>query len=335
MINKMKFYTNEYQNNYKTISSLENSNRIKEIIDYLKTINKIRSINTFEYEKLYNGLPDNCKYYIDKILKNINNTKLINCIICSWNNELENGKIICEICNYDISNINSRYGYFNSKNTDTSIHANTKDIIQNTLSCIEQMLNENIVDNNLINDIMLITRPPGHHSSIGSIEGFCYLNWTYIISEYFINIGKKICIIDLDLHHGNGTQEMVKDNESILFIDFHYFNSWFYPKTGDEAVFIANNVVNVNMKHGSDDSSYLDKIKEKYSIIEEFSPDLFIISMGCDIISKDNFNIMNCSTSFYKSFYDIMKEKYSKEMIFVLEGGYNSNNITNTIKKFI
>ena len=331
----MKFYTNTYQSKYKTISLLENSDRIKDIVTYLNKINKIKNISTFKYEKLYIGLPDNCKYYIDKILEQIKNTKLINCIVCSWNNELEDGNIICEVCNHDISKINCRYGYINSDNTDTSIHSNTNNIIKNTLSCIEQMLNENIVNDVLLNDLMLITRPPGHHSSINSIEGFCYLNWTYIISEYFINIGKKICVIDLDLHHGNGTQEMVKNNESILFIDFHYFCNDFYPKTGNELIFVANNVININMEYGSDDKLYMKKIKEKYSIIKEFNPDLFIISMGCDIISEDNFNIMNCSTSFYKLFYDNIKSEYSKEMIFVLDGGYNSNNISNTIKKFI
>lgn len=331
----MRFYNNTYQFEYNTISILENNKRLVDIVEYLNRINKIIKIDAFNYNILFSQLPAICQNYIKKTLDNIKKIKLVNCKICSWNNEKEYGKIICEICDFDISNVKNRYGYMNSESTDTSIHENTIQTLENMLSCIQSMVNTNVINGFLQNDIMLITRPPGHHSSIDSIEGFCYLNWAYITSSYFNSYNKKVCVIDLDLHHGNGTQTMVKDNDLILFIDFHYYDAMFYPKTGNESVFISENVINVNMKRGSDDQIYISKIKDKYEEISMFEPDVFIISMGCDIIDGDSFDIMKCSNSFYKKVYDNLSEKFQKKIIFILEGGYNADNITNTIKEFV
>ena len=61
------------------------------------------------------------------------------------------------------------------------------------------------------------------------------INWTYLISQYLINkLSNKVCVIDLDLHHGNGTQKMLEGDDNTLFLDFHYYDGIFYPRTGNE-----------------------------------------------------------------------------------------------------
>lgn len=324
----MKFYTNGYQDTHITVSQLETAERLSSIIKLVKEQSKLNTIYTTNFSYLYDGLSKKNQQYINHILTKIRITELANCKFCSWKNILSQ-KMVCQICNFDISNINSRYGYFNEDCTDTSIHENTHAILINMLSTLSCALSN---DNE--EDIMFITRPPGHHCSHDSVSGFCYLNWSYLLSQYYIVKNKKVCIIDLDLHHGNGTEELIKNCHNTLFIDFHYYNGVFYPKSGDQKKFIADNIINVNMEPQSGDTEYLSKLEEKMKDINRFNPDLYIISMGCDIIDGDDFNIMHCSTKFYKSVYDKLKT-YNKQILIVLEGGYNKENITETIRNFI
>ena len=324
----MKFYTNGYQDSHITVSQLETAERLSSIIKLVKEQSKLNTIYTTNFSHLYDGLSKKNQEYINNILTKIKITELANCKFCSWKNILSQ-KMVCQICNFDISNINSRYGYFNEDSTDTSIHENTHAILINMLSTLSSALSN---DNE--EDIMFITRPPGHHCSHDSVSGFCYLNWSYLLSQYYIIKNKKVCIIDLDLHHGNGTEELIKNCDNTLFIDFHYYNGVFYPKSGNEKKFIADNIINVNMEAQSGDTEYLSKLEEKMKHINRFNPDLYIISMGCDIVHGDDFNIMCCSTKFYKSVYDKLKT-YNKQILIVLEGGYNKQNITETIRNFI
>ena len=334
----MKFYTNSLQYIHKTTSHLEVLERLKDILTLLDSHKILIKIESMDFIDLLTNLPHKDISYIKNILKHLKQFKYEHCSFCSWKNTIDKKltKINCKMCGMDISNINDRYGYLDVRYSDTSIHINTFKVIQNMLSCLNKALVDNIKDNQLCQDIMLVTRPPGHHSSIDVISGFCYLNWTYIISQYLINkLKNKVCIIDLDLHHGNGTEKMVAGNMNTLFIDFHYYDGSFYPKTGDDKKYVADNIININMEKDSDDLNYLSKLEEQFSVITKFIPDVFIISMGCDIIIGDNFNIMKCSHIFYKKVYDILQKIFKKKIIMVLEGGYNKDNITQTIKNFI
>ena len=89
------------------------------------------------------------------------------------------------------------------------------------------------------------------------------------------------------------------------------------------------------MKKKSRDEHYLDRLTIELDKIKEFKPSIFIVSMGCDIVDGDNFDIMRCSTEFYKKVYDMLKTEFGIPIILVLEGGYNKDNVTGTIKNFV
>jgi acetoin utilization deacetylase AcuC-like enzyme len=324
----MKFFTNAHQHMHKTVSQLEIAERLSSVIKLVTEHSTLNIIDKTDFSILYEGLSIKNQQYISNILSKIKMTELANCKFCSWKNIISK-KIVCQICDSDISSVDSRYGYFNQDCTDTSIHENTHDILINMLSTLSYALLNDDGE-----DVMFITRPPGHHCSHDSVSGFCYLNWSYLLSQYYIIKNKKVCIIDLDLHHGNGTEELIKNCENSLFIDYHYYDGKFYPKSGNEKIFVANNIINVNMPAKSGDTEYLAKLDETMKYIDAFNADLYIISMGCDIIQGDNFNIMNCSTKFYKCVYDKLKI-YNKQILIVLEGGYIKENITETVRNFI
>ena len=188
MTKEIIFYTNSMNKFHSTISQLEQIDRIKDILYYLKQNNNLIDVDTRDYENLLTHLPNSDKSYIINILNKIKNTKIQNCIMCSWYNILDNNNNIeCEFCSMNITKNEKRYGYFDEKCTDTSIHHNTIFVLENMLSCIDKVFTNNIINDKFSNDVMLVTRPPGHHSSLDIISGFCYLNWVYIISQYLVN----------------------------------------------------------------------------------------------------------------------------------------------------
>jgi acetoin utilization deacetylase AcuC-like enzyme len=356
----MNIYSNYYQFKHITSSQLEVPKRLESILKFLKLKHKnFKEIEEYkDVNPFLQNLSQNDKIEIMNLLNKLTNSNFHYCNHCTWftgelpstydqnyknsksfnindNDKSKKLNIICEMCENNISDINVRHCY-HKDNTDTSYNWNTHLVLQNMICTIYTSLVENIKDNQLVNDFMLLTRPPGHHSSTDTITGFCYMNWVYLMSQFLINtLNYKVCIIDLDLHHGNGTEIMVKDKENLLFLDLHYFARNFYPGTGNEQEFVANNIINVNMKKGSGDKEYLNKLQNKFDTIKNFNPDIFIISMGCDIIINDPFDIMKCSTSLYKQVYHLLKQTFAKNIILVLEGGYHAQNVHDTVKSFI
>ena len=233
----MKFYTNSLQCSHQTISQLESVERLEDILKYLQDRDLLNIIESSDYLNLLTSLPEKDKRYILTILEKLRDMKFNNCKYCSWYNTIQNDQtqIECEMCGLDITDISHRYSYLCEEFNDTSIHHNTVSILENMLSCINNSLITNTVNDKINEDIMFVTRPPGHHSSEDITSGFCYLNWTYLISQYLINkLSNKVCVIDLDLHHGNGTQKMLEGDNDTLFLDFHYYDGIFYPQTGNE-----------------------------------------------------------------------------------------------------
>lgn len=332
----MKFYTNALQNQHIPNSDVEISNRLKDIIPFLTNLGQLTSVNTYTYQYLLDNLPKEDNLYISTMINNITNQTKISCKRCAMYNifnEVPFGNVRCQ----SEHRTTRTYLFYNDIMNETSLHTNTSYILKNMLSCISTSLYDNVKEQHLINDVMLVTRPPGHHSSDDVVSGFCYINWTYIISQYLRNLKEdnKVCIVDLDLHHGNGTEIMVKNKPNTLFMDFHYYDGGFYPGTGNEFEFVADNIINVNMPKKSKDDAYLDRFIKELPKLKNFNPDLFIMSMGCDIVDGDNFKIMKCSHLLYKKIYDILKAEFGKNIVIVLEGGYNTNNVTNSIKEFV
>lgn len=311
----MKFYTNTSQDKHVPVSDLETKERLRDIIPYLYTKGVLTPVSTQNYETLLEGLPEGDKTYLENVLLKIGQTKF----------------------RYNISELPiTPFGYFNEMN-ETSVHGETKMVLENMLSTISVALEQNVYLRDLAEDFMLVTRPPGHHSSTNSVEGFCYLNWTYLISQYLRNLrpNNKVCILDLDLHHGNGTEILAKNRENTMFMDFHYWDGGFYPGTGNEKQFVAPNIFNVNMPKRSKDEHYLKRFSKEIEHIKKFNPNYIVMSMGCDIVDGDDFDVMRCSHKLYKQVYDILKKNFNVSIAIVLEGGYNTDNVTNSIKMFV
>ena len=169
-----------------------------------------------------------------------------------------------------------------------------------------------------------LTRPPGHHARANQAGGFCYFN------NVAVAVGKakaRTAIVDLDAHHGNGTEEIFYYRDDVLFISLHQMEG--YPGTGHlQDVGAEQGLgynINIPLEIGSGNHSYMKAYEEIVEpILRAFSPDLLIVSLGVDAHYSDTLSNMNLNTPGYLSICQrLMNFMDRRNVAFVLEGGYH------------
>jgi len=184
------------------------------------------------------------------------------------------------------------------------------------------------VQNNEFKNAFCAVRPPGHHAKKNKAMGFCIYNnvavgANYLIDKYKLN---KIAIIDFDVHHGNGTQDIFYDNKKILYISTHQFP--FYPGSGmEQEKGKHNNVFNIPLPAGTTSEEYLSAYEYVLKKITEFKPEFILLSAGFDAHKDDPLAQFQLES---KDFYEITKRtlELSKlycdgKVVSILEGGYD------------
>jgi acetoin utilization deacetylase AcuC-like enzyme len=160
--------------------------------------------------------------------------------------------------------------------------------------------------------------------------GFCIYNNVAVGANYLIDKYKfnKVAIIDFDVHHGNGTQDIFYDNEKVLYISTHQFP--FYPGSGTEQEKGKyNNIFNIPLPAGTTSEEYLNAYEFVLKKIEEFKPEFILLSAGFDAHKDDPLAQFQLES---KDFYKITKRtlELSKlhcngKVVSILEGGYDLN----------
>jgi acetoin utilization deacetylase AcuC-like enzyme len=177
-------------------------------------------------------------------------------------------------------------------------------------------------------NVFCATRPPGHHATLQQAMGFCLFNQIAIAAihaqqHYSL---ERVLIMDFDVHHGNGTQDIVKGRKGIFFISSH--QSPLYPGTGHEAENIEHNIMNVPLLGGTGHDMYQEIFQERIiTAIENYAPQLLLVSAGFDAHAQDPLAGLAFTDETYAWLGTTLKElsnKYSGgKMLSVLEGGYN------------
>jgi acetoin utilization deacetylase AcuC-like enzyme len=159
-----------------------------------------------------------------------------------------------------------------------------------------------------------LTRPPGHHAGRNSLEGFCYFNNIAIAVK---KLDKRTAILDLDTHHGNGTQEIFLGNKDVTYISLH--QSPLYPMTGLRS---EKNCHNFPLLPGTDENTYMKTLEKALDVVKKFRPDLLAVSMGFDTYKGDPLAGQQVSEHGYARMGKMIHELDMPTFI-ALEGGYS------------
>ena len=183
-------------------------------------------------------------------------------------------------------------------------------------------------------------RPPGHHSNQNKAAGFCIFNNIAIGANYLLNKYKykKIAIIDFDVHHGNGTQDIFYENENVLFISTHQYP--YYPGTGSEREKGKfNNIFNIPLPAGTNSDEYLDAFEFALKKLKEFKPEFILISAGFDGHQADPLAQLKLQTEDYyqitKRILISSKSFCNGKVVSILEGGYDLQALRDSTKRHV
>ena len=186
------------------------------------------------------------------------------------------------------------------------------------------------VQNKEFKNVFCPVRPPGHHAEKDKAMGFCIYNNVAVGAHYLIEKFKlnKIAIIDFDVHHGNGTQDIFYDNEKVLYISTHQYP--FYPGTGaDNEKGKHNNILNIPLPAGTNSEEYMNAYEHVLKKLKEFKPQFLLFSAGFDAHQDDPLAQFKLKS---KDFYDITKrtlkvinKSINNKVVSILEGGYDLN----------
>ena len=184
------------------------------------------------------------------------------------------------------------------------------------------------IENKKFNKAFCAVRPPGHHAEKNKAMGFCIYNNVAVGAKYLINKYKykKIAIIDFDVHHGNGTQDIFYEDDKVLYISTHQYP--YYPGTGsNNEKGKYNNILNIPLKAGTNSEEYLNAYNYVIKKLIEFKPEFVMFSAGFDAHKNDPLAQLNLHS---KDFYEITRrtilatQKFCKgKVVSVLEGGYD------------
>ena len=215
---------------------------------------------------------------------------------------------------------------FNFLDGDTIVSPGSKDATKDAVGSIITAIDG--VEKKKFKNAFCCVRPPGHHAEKEKAMGFCIYNNVAVGANYLINKYKykKIAIIDFDVHHGNGTQDIFYDNKNVLYVSTHQYP--FYPGSGSEKeTGKYNNVLNIPLKAGTTGNEYLNAYESVLNKIQEFRPEFLLFSAGFDAHIDDPLAQLKLnSEDFYlitKRTLEISKSFCNGNVVSILEGGYD------------
>ncbi len=172
-----------------------------------------------------------------------------------------------------------------------------------------------------------LCRPPGHHASSGRFGGFCYLNNAALAARRLSVRGRRVAVLDLDVHHGNGTQDIFWNDPGVFFASLHMDPAIEYPyhwgfedEVGGPDAEGTN--LNVILPMGCDEHRYLLGLDIALAQIGHFGADALVVSLGVDTHSDDPLGRFELSTDSYRRIGSHLAET-GLPTVFVQEGGYD------------
>jgi len=202
----------------------------------------------------------------------------------------------------------------------------------------------NLISKGVANLAFCAIRPPGHHATKFNSMGFCLFNNIAIAAKYAQSIGyKKVFIVDFDVHHGNGTQDIFYEDNSVFYFSTH--QAFAYPGTGTPSeIGIGKGegyTFNYPLMPNSSDKEILEVYNNEFiELVKNFNPDIILVSAGYDLHESDPLASLDVSFDGIKAIVNIiLNQKKDVPKVFFLEGGYDTKalalNVKNTLEEML
>ncbi len=174
--------------------------------------------------------------------------------------------------------------------------------------------------------VYTLCRPPGHHAEKNRMGGYCYFNNAAVASEYLSQNG-KVAILDIDFHHGNGTQQIFYERSDVLYVSLHINPAVGFPYTAgfaDEVGAGSGKGFNKNfpLPKSTSEALYERKLKEALGEIRDFKPSTLVVSCGFDTYIKDPVGGFKLAIPFYEKIARMIMALQLPTLV-IQEGGYH------------
>lgn len=172
-----------------------------------------------------------------------------------------------------------------------------------------------------------LSRPPGHHAEREMMGGYCYINNVAVAAEFLFTKGaQKIAVLDIDLHHGNGTQNIFYNRQDLLYTSIHAspdvkfpFYSGYEDEHGENRGEGAN--FNFPLPEGTGDEEYHKSLTASLGLVSDYKPDFLLVSAGFDTHIDDPIGAFQLSTDYYQKIGRAVRD-LKLPTLSVQEGGY-------------
>ncbi|MER8950133.1 histone deacetylase family protein [Mesorhizobium sp. M0809] len=185
-----------------------------------------------------------------------------------------------------------------------------------------------------------LCRPPGHHACTEMAWGFCYLNNVATLAESLRMKGaERIAILDVDIHHGNGTQQIFYERPDVLTVSVHADPDGFpvfFSGYADEIGAGRGEGFNLNLplKHGSDDTAFVDAIRMGMQKIEGFAPDILLVALGLDAYRGDPLSVFDVTAEGFRRAAQVIDD-CARPIAMLQEGGYPCPELGDNLVAFL
>ena len=184
-----------------------------------------------------------------------------------------------------------------------------------------------------------LCRPPGHHCFADLAGGFCYLNNSAIAAQYLRRTHDRVAIIDVDLHHGNGTQGIFYERSDVFTLSIHADPARFYPFFWGHAHEIGEGAgrgynLNIPLPRGTGDDGFLKALADGLAHVRAFAPGAIVIALGLDAFEGDPFGGLSVSTPGFTDIAGLLAG-LNLPTVIVQEGGYLCDALGDNLHAFL
>jgi len=183
-----------------------------------------------------------------------------------------------------------------------------------------------------------LCRPPGHHARHDAAGGFCYINSAAVAAQHLRSKFKRVAVLDTDMHHGQGVQEIFYARDDVLYVSVHGDPTNFYPVVAgfdDEQGEGAGKGFNHNlpMPHGASEQVFFESVDKAIETLNQFKPDAVVLALGFDVYKDDPQSLVAVTIEGFEKLGRIVSD-LSLPTLVVQEGGYHLGDMADNTASF-